>query len=125
MAKTKLMSRNSYSWRKAQFYAAHQAPRAAIAAPLAQIGNKNILNRRTRNRRFKIKKKLLQFKNVWFKQCGRVIREMVVRCRTIYPGNQRAEYQLGLKTLSIFNNILCLKSVLSKWKFIVKKLLID
>ena len=36
MAKTKLMSRNSYSWKKAQFYAAHQAPRAAIAAPLAQ-----------------------------------------------------------------------------------------
>ena len=53
---------------------------------------KNIENRRVRNRRFKIKKMMAQPKNIQVKQNGRVVRRMVVRRSTIYPGSRRRNY---------------------------------
>ena len=51
MARAKLVSRRNYNDRKAQFRAA-EAP-AAVQNPPPRIGNKNIFNRRVRNRQFK------------------------------------------------------------------------
>ena len=53
---------------------------------------KNIENRRVRNRRFKIKKMMAQPRNIQVKQNGRVVRRMVVRRSTIYPGSRRRNY---------------------------------
>ena len=50
-------SKINYNNRKAIFHVS-QAPEAAIRLP-PKIGNKNILNRKVSNRRFKIKKLLL------------------------------------------------------------------
>ena len=52
------------------------------------IGNKNILNRRIRNIYITIKNNLSQFKNVQVKHRDRMVREMVVRCKTIYPAGK-------------------------------------
>ena len=87
MARTKLVSRNSYNWRKAAQFCA-----APVVATPAKIENKNIANKRIRNRRFKLKKILSQFKNVQVKERGSVIRGMVVWWKRMYPGNQRVKY---------------------------------
>ena len=81
MARTKLVSRNKYNWRKAAQFCA-----APVVATPAKIENKNIANKRIRNRRFKLKKILSQFKNVQVKEHGSVIRGMVVWCKRMYPG---------------------------------------
>ena len=86
--KKKKSSRNNYNQKKAQFHA-----RTENKLP-PETGNKNFLNRSTRNRRFKIKKFLPQFKNVQVKQRGRVVREMIVRHKTIYLGKPRVQCQL-------------------------------
>ena len=59
---------------------------------LPRMGVKNIENRRIRNRRYKIKRILAQPKNVEVKHNGRVVRRMVVRRSTIYPGSKRKNY---------------------------------
>ena len=59
---------------------------------LPRMGVKNIENRRIRNRRYKIKRILAQPKNVEVKHNGRVVRRMVVRRSTIYPGSRRRNY---------------------------------
>ena len=59
---------------------------------LPRMGVKNIENRRIRNRRYKIKRILAQPKNVEVKYNGRVVRRMVVRRSTIYPGSRRRNY---------------------------------
>ena len=51
----------------------------------AGMGQKNNDRIRVRNRRFKIKKFMLQPKNIDVKHNGRVVRRMVVRRQTIYP----------------------------------------
>ena len=56
------------------------------------MGVKKIENRRVRNRRFKIKKMMEQPRIVEVKQNGRVVRRMVVRRKTIYPGMTRRNY---------------------------------
>lgn len=48
------------------------------------IGNKNIKNWRIRKRNIKIKTVIQQFKNIEVKHGGRVLRNMVVRRKTIY-----------------------------------------
>ena len=53
------------------------------------MGVKNIENRRVKNRRFKIKRTMEQPRNAKVRQNGRVIRRMVVRRKTIYPGMTR------------------------------------
>lgn len=89
-------SKINYKNRKAIFHVSH-APEAAIRLP-PKIGNKNILNSRVSNRRFNIKKLLLQFKKMQVKQRRRVIRERDVRRKALYPsGKCRVEY----KTTSI------------------------
>ena len=65
-------------------------PRRPMRPP--RMGVKNMENRRARNRRYKIKKILTQPKNVEVKQNGRVVRRMVVRRITIYPGSRRRNY---------------------------------
>ena len=65
MTRTKLGSRINYNNRKAVFRAT-QVPGAENRPPL-RTGNKNILNRKVRNRRFKIKRLLPQFKRVLVK----------------------------------------------------------
>ena len=50
---------------------------------------KNMENRRVRDGRYKIKGILAQPKDVEVKQNGRVVRIMVVRRSTIYPGSRR------------------------------------
>ena len=47
---------------------------------------------RIRNRQFKIKRMIEQPRNVEVKRNGRVGRRMVVRRRTIYPGEVRRNY---------------------------------
>ena len=56
------------------------------------MGVKNMENRQVRNRRYKIKRILVQPKNVEVKQNGRVVPRMVVRRSTIYPGSRRRNY---------------------------------
>ena len=48
---------------------------------------------RVRNRRYKIKRFMLQPRNIDVRHNGRVVRRMVVRRRTIYPSlRRRREY---------------------------------
>ena len=56
------------------------------------MGVKNMDNRRIRLRRYKIKRFLAQPKNVDVKQNGRVVRRIVVRRSTVYPGTRRRNY---------------------------------
>ena len=65
-------------------------PRRPMRPP--RMGVKNMENRRARNRRYKIKRILTQPKTVEVKQNGRVVRRMVVRRITIYPGSRRRNY---------------------------------
>ena len=55
---------------------------------MAQKNNDRV---RVRNRRYKIKRFMLQPKNIDVKQNGRVVRRMVVRRRAIYPTTQRRQ----------------------------------
>ena len=50
----------------------------------AEMGEKNNNRIRVRNRRYKIKRLILQPRNVDIKQNGRVVRRMVPRRQTIY-----------------------------------------
>ena len=52
-------------------------------------GEKNNDRIRIRNRRYKIKKFMLQPKDVEVKHNGRVVKRMVVRRQTIYPSTRR------------------------------------
>ena len=56
------------------------------------MGVKNMERIRIRNRRFKIKRMMEQPRNVEVKRNGRVVRRMVVRRQTIYPGEVRRNY---------------------------------
>ena len=49
-------------------------------------------NKRVRNRRYKIKRILAQPKNIEVKQYGRLVRRMVTRRSTFYPGSRRRNY---------------------------------
>ena len=55
----------------------------------AGMGQKNNDQIRVRNRRYKIKRFMLQPKNIDVKQNGTVVRKMVVRRQTIYPTTRR------------------------------------
>ena len=55
------------------------------ASETSGMGQRNHDRRRVRNRRFKIKRFMLQPKNIDVKHNGRVVRRMVVRRQTIYP----------------------------------------
>ena len=46
---------------------------------------------RVRNRRFKIKRCMIQPKDIEVKHNGRVVRRMVVRRQTIYPSTRRRQ----------------------------------
>ena len=50
------------------------------------MGQKNNDRIRVKNRRYKIKRFLAQPKNIDVKQNSRIVRRMVVRRQTIYPG---------------------------------------
>ena len=59
----------------------------------AGMRQKNNDRIRIRNRRYKIKRYLVQPKNIDVKQNGRVVRRMIVRRQTIYPNiRRRREY---------------------------------
>ena len=62
---------------------------------------KNLENRKVRNRRFKIKRIMPQPKSIEVKQNGRVVRIMVLRRSTIYPGTCRRKYYSD-KTLTVY-----------------------
>ena len=55
----------------------------------AGMGQKNNDRIRVRNRRFKIKRFMLQPKNIDVRHNGRVVRKMVVKRQTIYPTTRR------------------------------------
>ena len=55
------------------------------------MGQKNNDRIRVRNRRYKIKRFMLQPKNIDVKQNGRVVRRMVVRRQTIEPTTRRRQ----------------------------------
>ena len=57
----------------------------------AGMGQKNNNRIRVRNRRFKIKRFMLQSKDIEVKHNGRVVRRMVVRRQTIYPSTRRRQ----------------------------------
>ena len=65
-------------------------PRKPVRPP--GMGVKNMGRIRIRNRRFKIKRMMEQPRNVEVRQNGRVVYRMVVRRRTIYPGEVRRNY---------------------------------
>ena len=56
------------------------------------MGGKNMDNRPIRLRIYKIKRFLAQSKNVEVKPNSRVVRRMVARRYTIYPGARRRHY---------------------------------
>ena len=56
MARTKLVSRNSNNRSRAQFCAAQAASKPVVAAAQVWSGKKKILNRRIREKTFKMKK---------------------------------------------------------------------
>ena len=59
----------------------------------AGIAQKNNDQIRTRERRYKIKRRIAQPKNVDVKRNGAVVRQMVVRRRAIFPSaKQRLKY---------------------------------
>ena len=53
------------------------------------MGQKNNEQVRIRNRRYKIKRFLVQPRKIDVKQNGRVVRRIVVRRKTIYPSARR------------------------------------
>ena len=58
------------------------------------MGQKNNDQIRIRNRRYQIKRFLVQPKNIDKKQKGRVVRRMIVRRQIIYPNTRRRrEYE--------------------------------
>ena len=57
----------------------------------AQRGEKNNDRIRVRNRCYKIKRFMLQPRDVEVKHNSRVVRRMVVRRRTIYPSTRRRQ----------------------------------
>ena len=61
--------------------------------PARQAGREENNNDRIRirNRHYKIKRYLVQPKNIDVKQNGRVVRRMVVRRQTIYPSTRRRQ----------------------------------
>ena len=66
-------------------------PRQPVRPP--GMGEKNNDRIRIRNRMYKIKRILVQPRDVDVRQNGRVVRRMVVRRKTIYPGiRRRQEY---------------------------------
>ena len=65
-------------------------PRRPVRPP--GMGVKNMGRIRIRNRRFKIKGMMEQPRNVEVKPNGRVVRRIVVKRRTIYPGEVRRNY---------------------------------
>ena len=65
-------------------------PRRPVRPP--KMGVKNMERIRIRNRRFKTKRMMEQPRNVKVKRNGRVVSRMVVRRRTIYPGENRRNY---------------------------------
>ena len=65
-------------------------PRRPVRPP--KMGVKNMERIRIRNRRFKTKRMMEQPRNVKVKRNGRVVSRMVVRRRTIYPGEVRRNY---------------------------------
>ena len=58
-------------------------------AILAGIGVKNNDRIRVRNGRYKIKRMMAQAKNIDVTHNGRVVRRMVVRRESLFPGNPR------------------------------------
>ena len=80
MARIKLNMRQSY-----------QSSPGDLAVP--RIRNENILNRRVRNTRYKMKKVLPQSKVLEVKQTVRVVRRMSVRRKSYYLSRkQRVQY---------------------------------
>ena len=65
------------------------------------MGLKNMERIRIRNRQFKIKRMMKQPRNVEVKRNGRVVRRMVVRRRTVYPGEVRRNYYY-INTLTVY-----------------------
>ena len=65
-------------------------PRRPVRSP--GMGVKNMGRIRIRNRWFKIKRMMEQPRNVEVKWNGRVVCRIVVRRRTIYPGEVRRNY---------------------------------
>ena len=63
-------------------------PRRRPARP-AGIGVKNNDRIRVRTRRYKIKRMMAQARNVDVRDNGRVVRRMVVRRETLFPGAPR------------------------------------
>ena len=55
----------------------------------AGMGQKNNDRIRVRNRRYKIKRFILQPRNIDVRHNGRVMKRMVVRRQTIYPTTRR------------------------------------
>ena len=68
-------------------------PRKHFLSGQRPIGNKNIYNKKVRDRGIKIKNILAQLKNMQVKHRGRVVREMEVQCKTTHPGEKcRLQY---------------------------------
>ena len=65
-------------------------PRRPVRPPGMWV--KNMGRIRIRNRRFRIKRMMEQPRNVEVKWDGRVVRKIVVRRRTISPGEVRRNY---------------------------------
>ena len=65
-------------------------PRRLVRPPGMWV--KNMGRIRIRNRRFRIKRMMEQPRNVEVKWDGRVVRKIVVRRRTISPGEVRRNY---------------------------------
>ena len=65
-------------------------PRRPVRPPGMEV--KNMGRIRITNRRFNIKRVMKHYRNVEVKQNGRVVCRMVVRRRTIYPGEVRRNY---------------------------------
>ena len=82
--KPNLVNTNSQTGSKPSFVPANR--------PRSGVGVKNIERIRVRNRAMKIKKLLPQPKNVEVKKNGVVLRRMVIRRRSHFPGRRKVTY---------------------------------
>ena len=77
-------------------------------------GEKNNDRVPVRNRRYKIKRYMLQPRNIDVRHNGRVVPRMVVRRQTLYPNNEKDEntsfIYLKNKLLEFFSRIVTLMS---------------
>ena len=86
MVRTRAAPKRNLRWIPGK---AAAAAAARLKRPTGGVGVKNIENMRRRNKDIKIKRLLVQTKNIQVKHRCRLVRRMTVRRRAIFPATRR------------------------------------